>query len=84
MRYRVEIEGDINEDFPHRVNSLREAVKLFREAVKRGDYDDYEYEKVSVTIKIWGPDYDEGGYFEDLIDYEDIEATLNGGKNNGI
>lgn len=82
MRYSVEIEGDINEDFPHRVNSLREAVQLFREAVERGDYDD-DCEiggKISATVKIWGSNFDEGGYFQEFVDCEDVEITYKGKK----
>ena len=82
MRYKVEISGkdfyDLN--FPWSAHSLSHAVKLFRKAVERGDYYDGDTDRrtITATVEIWGEDFDDGGFFNDLIDSEEVTATYKG------
>lgn len=81
MKYKVEFENMDGETvMPYRVDSLDEAVRLFREEVERGDYWDGTYDddfdesgRVSGTISIF-IDGDESDWKESRY----VEATYKG------
>ena len=86
MRYKVEFADDNGETvLPYKVDSLDEAVRLFREEVEHGDHWDGSYDDdfdesgtVSGSIAIFLDDDN-----NDWIESQHVEFTYKG-KNNEI
>lgn len=85
MGYRIqvsEVNGQFEEDMDERVESLSEAVRVFRESVERGEF---HGEGQSGTLTAIVSIYVDDHYFDSFVDCKEIEATYtNGTTDNAV
>ena len=85
MGYRIqvsEIHGEFEEEMKQRVDSLDDAVRLFREEVERGEWHgEGQSGTLTVIVSIYVDDYFGDGF----VDCKEIEATYtNGTTDNAV
>lgn len=79
MRYKVIItyegsDGSYEEVFWKRANSLRHAIKMWRDGVKAGDHWDGENRTITADVAIYSDD----DFFDEFIVSEEVTATYRG------
>lgn len=80
MKYKVqvsEIHGQFEEYMDEPVDSLNEAIRLFRESVERGEWHgEGQSGTLTVIVSIYVNDYFGDGF----VDCKEIEATYTNGN----